>query len=135
MNIRGRRWYRFSLRGLLLAVTLLAVWLGWNVNTIRQRRAAIADWQLRGGGVYSQKDSADDLFGPAPVKHELPLVRRLLGDEAISNVFLPPEATSAELETAAKLFSEAYVKPSARALDPKPEAVADELFRWRGLAE
>jgi hypothetical protein len=33
-----RRWLRFSLRGLLIVVTLVAVWLGSNATIARQRR-------------------------------------------------------------------------------------------------
>jgi hypothetical protein len=32
-----RRWLRFSLRGLLVVVTLAAIWLGWNVYVVNQR--------------------------------------------------------------------------------------------------
>ena len=38
-----RRWLRFSLRGLLVVVTALAVWLGWNVYVVRERKAALAE--------------------------------------------------------------------------------------------
>ena len=32
-----RRWFRFSLRMLFAAVTVLAIWLGWQVRWIHQR--------------------------------------------------------------------------------------------------
>jgi hypothetical protein len=37
-----RRWFRFSLRTFLLVFTAVAVWLGWNVYVVRQRREFIA---------------------------------------------------------------------------------------------
>jgi hypothetical protein len=37
-----RRWLRFSLRTLFLLVTLVAVWLGWSLNWIRQRQYVVA---------------------------------------------------------------------------------------------
>lgn len=54
------RWFQFSLRGLLLAVTVLAVWLGWTVHTaVRQKQIKTEireaggwwayDYQLTGG--------------------------------------------------------------------------------------
>lgn len=33
-----RRWFRFSLRTFFVVVTILAVWLGYQINWIRQRR-------------------------------------------------------------------------------------------------
>jgi hypothetical protein len=37
-----RRWFSFSLRTLLIAMTVLAIWLGLYVKSFRDRRAAIA---------------------------------------------------------------------------------------------
>ncbi len=36
-----RRWFRFSLRTLLVITALFGVWLGYNVNWMRQRREFI----------------------------------------------------------------------------------------------
>ncbi len=40
---RKRRRLQFSLRGLLLATTVLDCWLGWNERAIRTRAATIRD--------------------------------------------------------------------------------------------
>jgi hypothetical protein len=38
--VRPRRWWRYSLRTLLVLFTLLAIWLGaWADRAIKQRRA------------------------------------------------------------------------------------------------
>lgn len=37
----SRRWFQFSLRGFLVALTVFAVWLGWQVDRARQQREAI----------------------------------------------------------------------------------------------
>ena len=34
-----RRWLRFSVRTLLIAVTIFCVWLGWQVSIVREREA------------------------------------------------------------------------------------------------
>jgi hypothetical protein len=34
-----RRWLRFSVRTLMVAVTIFCVWLGWQVHRVRERRA------------------------------------------------------------------------------------------------
>jgi hypothetical protein len=47
-----RRWFQFSLRSLLILITVLAVWLGLQVNRVnRQRRAVEAITEL--GGQFS----------------------------------------------------------------------------------
>lgn len=47
-----RRWLQFSLGSLLLLITVLAVWLGWQVNRVRREREAIALVERLGGEVY-----------------------------------------------------------------------------------
>lgn len=48
-----RRWLRFSVRGLLLAVTVLCVWLAWHVDRgNRQRDAAAAVRETGGAALY-----------------------------------------------------------------------------------
>ena len=49
-----RRWFRFSLRTLLLAITIVAVWLGLTVNAARRQRAAVN--ALQGSGVTVMYD-------------------------------------------------------------------------------
>jgi hypothetical protein len=49
-----RRWFRFSLRTLLVLVTVLSVplgWIGWRLNHVRREHAAIALVENRGGKV------------------------------------------------------------------------------------
>jgi internalin A len=46
-----RRWFRFSLRTLLLAMTLLACWLGYQVWRWNERDKAIAQLRALGGEV------------------------------------------------------------------------------------
>jgi len=36
----SRRWLRFSLRGMFVVITLLGIWLGFQVNWLRQRQEA-----------------------------------------------------------------------------------------------
>ena len=42
MTAPNRRWFRFSLRTLFVVVTLLACWLGYEINWIRQRHALLS---------------------------------------------------------------------------------------------
>jgi hypothetical protein len=39
-------WFRFGLRTLLLVMTVLCCYLGWEVNAVRQRRALMEEFRL-----------------------------------------------------------------------------------------
>jgi hypothetical protein len=52
-------WFRYSLRTLLVVVTVLACWLAWNVNIARQRKQAIARIVSEGGQVITWTDVAN----------------------------------------------------------------------------
>ncbi len=45
------RWWRFSLRGMLLAVTLVCIWLSVQVNSARRQRQAVEAILKAGGGI------------------------------------------------------------------------------------
>ena len=47
-----RRWFRFSLRSLLLLVVLVAIPLGWKVNRVRNQRMVVAEIEKLHGQMY-----------------------------------------------------------------------------------
>src|SRR5262245_47882876 len=47
-----KRWLRFSLRTMLLLITVLCIWLGFQVNAARRQREAVAAILDAGGTVY-----------------------------------------------------------------------------------
>ena len=100
-----RRWLRFSLRGLLIAVTLVAIWLGTNVYTVRQRKAALTLW--RADPEVGVRGSVERLG--EPVDSRPPAIRRWFADETIDMLVFPRDATDEELAAASKLFPEAKV--------------------------
>ena len=58
---RKRRWFQFSLRTLMIAVTLLAVpcaYVGWQVKIVRDRKATVHEVaEMNGdGGGEAQRD-------------------------------------------------------------------------------
>ena len=87
-----RRWFRFSLRGLLVALTVVAVWLGWNVHVVRQRKAALAAPSV-------------ETWTPASVL-SLPPWRRWFGDQAVGIIVSDDPA---HVVTLNRLFPEAEV--------------------------
>jgi Leucine-rich repeat (LRR) protein len=58
------RWKTISLRGLLLLILAIALWLGWIVNKARQQRQAVAALQEFGGFVHYDWEFVD---GPVKV--------------------------------------------------------------------
>jgi hypothetical protein len=69
---KRRRWFRFSLKSLLIVMTVLAVWLGLYAKSIRDRREAIAAIE-RLGGSFTLKDDPDERW-----------LSQFLGDEKYS---------------------------------------------------
>jgi hypothetical protein len=46
-----RSWFRFSLRALLVCITMFAVWLGWQMHRRREQMRVVAAMTARGGTV------------------------------------------------------------------------------------
>jgi hypothetical protein len=84
---RPRRWLRFSLRSLLVLVTVLCVWLGVKVNQARRQKEAVAALQELGATVtYAQHR-----VGPNAFNHDRELdvpgwLRELAGDDFFQSV-------------------------------------------------
>jgi hypothetical protein len=53
-----RRRLRISLRATMLVIVLLGVWLGWQVNTAREQRQAVAAVQKYGRGSTTTTSSS-----------------------------------------------------------------------------
>jgi Leucine-rich repeat (LRR) protein len=75
-EISKRPWFRYSMRTLLLLMTIVAFWLGYAANQVRIRKQAIDSVTRAGAEVTYLKDKAGSLqlSGPA-------WLRRFLGDE------------------------------------------------------
>ena len=73
-----RRWFRFSLKTLFVVLTLFGVWLGVQVNWIRQRREA-RQWIKDHGGLI-EVDTEHNPIGaplwPRPRSLGYPTLRR-----------------------------------------------------------
>jgi hypothetical protein len=94
-----RSWFRFSLRTLLILMTLVCCWLAWESAIVRQRKALLAQMQASGAFTISKTPATwtvSSLTNPKeyPRPATIPWVRRCLGDEAIQYVSyfnVPPE--------------------------------------------
>src|SRR5262245_18637753 len=80
-----RRWLRFSLRTLLLAMTVFCVWLAIKVNAAREQRQIVKMVQGLGGTVwYDYECDADGVrLNPPP---EPSWLAKLLGVDFLHNV-------------------------------------------------
>src|SRR5262245_42717557 len=112
---RRHAWWRFSLRTLLVGVTLLAVWLGWNANTVLQRKA-MRRWIERIGGRAAVDGQSAFLSGETYLpwfwrqadeqRWRLTPWRRLMGDQPMDTVVLPPHVEARDLHRVQVLFPE-----------------------------
>jgi Leucine Rich repeat len=75
---RKHRWFSFSLRSLLIVVTILCVGLGWKMHQVRNLRRAVAEVHRLGGDVNFryELDRAPPVEPPGPK-----WLRRILGDD------------------------------------------------------
>src|SRR4051812_15930285 len=87
---KKHRWLRYSLRTLLVAITLFCAWIGHHAHRARRQAAAIAAIESLGGTVifHDQRNpsgSYDHSVRPTPSKSSVWL-RRVLGDEYFRRV-------------------------------------------------
>jgi len=98
----NQRELRFSIRSLLVVVTLIAICLAWSVYPVlRQRRAASFVERLGGYVVYDYQFSNDGRFQRTPNTIVPAWMRKLLGDDWFSRirvVFDDTHATDDDLE-------------------------------------
>jgi hypothetical protein len=115
--------FSFSLRSLLVIVTLLCCYLGWELNVVRVRKVELA--RLRTTYTF-QVAPARDLASqvprggaPLPVA-SVSLLRRLLGDQAIQEIEYFPHVAPppAEIARFRRIFPEANIHEGHPPLEP-----------------
>src|SRR5262245_2921580 len=75
-----KRWLRFSLRTMLVLITALCIWLGFQVNAARRQREAVTVLRNAGAMIYFDYQ----------VVPESPTTRLTLGGKSIDPDQLPP---------------------------------------------
>jgi hypothetical protein len=98
-----RRWFRlaFSLRTLFVVVTVFGCWLGYSLNWIKQRHAALSS-EFAG----RLMTDPNDRFFPGPVR--APGFLWVFGEEGVS-VVLTSNATDDQRSEVQRLFPEAKI--------------------------
>jgi len=107
-----RRWFSFSLRSLLLVMTGLCIWLGWESSVVRKRQVVLSKMRSNPAIRVTTAEAYTQRFPvgtPVPSVATVPLVRRLLGDEAIQEIW-SSGISEPELSHLAIVFPEAEVR-------------------------
>jgi hypothetical protein len=114
---RKRRWFQFSLRTLMIVVTLLAVplsYVGWQAKIVRERKVVLSAIRDRGGHVV-EASTVPFLKPWATISS----FREWLGDIAIQGIQLPGETKSDEVGRIKIAFPESSITVLER-VDPTP---------------
>lgn len=101
-----KRRFQYRLRTLFVIVTLAAIlcsWFGAQAKAVRERREMLAHIEndLKGQTVW--------ILGDRPIP-TVPLVRRMLGDEAIEVIDLPTSTSAQECRRIQSVFPEAFLR-------------------------
>ncbi len=114
-----RRWTRWSLRGLLLVMTVFGVWLGYEVNWIRERRI-LAELQAERIARLPSPLRNVEVYRDAPKDQPLSVfILNCLGEPSRQMVMIviwgqpaggkADDSTLSELQHAADLFPESII--------------------------
>ncbi len=119
---RKRRWYQFSLRTLMILITLLAVplgYVGWQAQIVRERKAMALELQDAGALFFSSAQVTQlaprGTFGIGGKEFNPPyptvtLVRRWLGDDYTVGIELRRSVPPGTESRAAAVFPEAVIQ-------------------------
>ncbi len=110
-----RRWFRFSLGALFLAVTVFGCWLASEVNWIHRRQSALKRIKPSTYAIITRaselvKPPGERWYLPSDHLREIPIWRRLMGDEAIGWIIFNGDGPQQEFELAQALFPEARIE-------------------------
>ena len=106
--------FRFRLRTLFVVITLLCLWLGWQVKIVRDRQTVRQQLAARGAQIRElpppevRQGISYDLDFQYAEAHGPPWYRVLLGDVAVATIYFPKIATE-DLQQASRYFPEATV--------------------------
>ena len=112
---RKRHWFQFSLRMLLIVVTLLAVplgYVGWQSKIVRER-TAMREWMKGMGRIWLRtpdmgSGSIPPVKAPPPFQ-KLSSLRKWLGDEEVEEIWLPRTIPQSAADQIKATFPEARV--------------------------
>jgi hypothetical protein len=108
-SIQPHSWFQFRLGTMFVLVTILAVWLGWELHFVHARRAFVARLEPLGFDYYADRsDFVDPAHRPWKAARNSSW-RQWLGDKNYSEIIIPAKWSHEEVEHATRLFPEAKV--------------------------
>jgi hypothetical protein len=113
---RRRRWFQFSLRTLMIVVTLLAVpcaYVGWHAKIIHRRQAMLNKLtRLNGACLTVAQVTEIEPSHEFDDTTKLPWIREWLGDEPVFGLNIPESVPEVDANEIASAFPEAVVSQS-----------------------
>jgi hypothetical protein len=123
-NSPTRRWFRFSLRTLLVAITIFGLWLGYYINWIHQRRQARKGVEVRGDAWIVRTVNGAETLVKLPPPHPFSWALAVLGEQPVSGMMLSGSEKDASkhalAESYRKLFPEGEVVCHDDEFPPQP---------------
>src|SRR4051812_39613831 len=115
MPVPNRRWPRFTMRTMFVAVTVFCVWLAHNVSIVKDRQRAIESLsqasQDRSRTTHIMVAGNGDDYWMVMTRRAVPWLWRLLGTRAVASLSLDPRDFSYDDAVRyAALFPEAAVE-------------------------
>ena len=127
---RKRRWFQFSLRTLMIGVTLLAVacaYVGWQFKIVQERKAKLILLHELGGSsiTVSEYVNAVTHGWKRDLRNEelptIPWPRNWLGDAAVIQILIPESVAQSDAEEISRAFSESrIIRPKLQDDEPPP---------------
>ena len=109
----ARRRFQFRLRTLMIVVAAFCVVFGWYISQqkkiIAERQALMKEITSTFGGQIAQAYESPPLPDPS-----VPLIRDVLGDEAVKYIFLPVSVSTGNLRKVRVAFPEAKILARTR---------------------
>ena len=107
-----RPWFTFSLRTLFILLTVFSVWLGWQINIVRERSHARQEFDSKFDFTTAEAYAATYAGTPPDALASISWSRRWLGDEAVQQIWYRPwngGPTAEDIAHVTKVFPEATV--------------------------
>ena len=103
-----RRWLAFSLRTFFIALTVVAIWFGWNLQLVRQREATLKYLQ-KIPSTFPVVTVATEVGQIRPWRR-LPILWQWLGAQPVRDIHLRKiNATDDDLRRLEELFPDASI--------------------------